>query len=49
MLEQIGGPADVKAIPVDDLPRLAEEIRDFLIRSVSKTGDISVPISVSSS
>jgi 1-deoxy-D-xylulose-5-phosphate synthase len=38
MLEQIGGPADVKAIPVDDLPRLAEEIRDFLIRSVSKTG-----------
>ena len=38
LLDSIGGPDDVKALPADDLPALAQEIRDFLISSVSRTG-----------
>lgn len=38
MLEKINKPNDVKNIPVDRLPELAQEIRDFLISSVSRTG-----------
>jgi 1-deoxy-D-xylulose-5-phosphate synthase len=38
LLESITGPADVKAVDIAQLPRLAEEIRDFLVAAVAKTG-----------
>jgi len=38
ILPRIAGPADVRALPENDLPQLAQEIRDELIRAVSKTG-----------
>ena len=38
MLEKINQANDIKKIPVEQLPALAEEIRGFLIRSVSRTG-----------
>ncbi|MCQ2500080.1 MAG: 1-deoxy-D-xylulose-5-phosphate synthase [Lachnospiraceae bacterium] len=38
MLEKIKKPNDVKKLPEKDLPLLADEIRQFLIRSLSKTG-----------
>jgi 1-deoxy-D-xylulose-5-phosphate synthase len=38
LLESIGGPDDLKAIHASRLPTLAEEIREFLIASVSRTG-----------
>ena len=37
-LEQINSPADVKRLSVPQLNELAEEIRQFIIDSVSKTG-----------
>ncbi len=37
-LKQVDCPADLKKIPQEYLPALCEEIRDFLIDSVSKTG-----------
>ena len=38
MLEKIQKPNDIKNIPAEDLPALAEEIRSFIIESLSKTG-----------
>ena len=38
LLPQIGSPADVRALHRDELEQLAAEIRDFLVRSVSRTG-----------
>lgn len=38
MLEKIQKPNDIKNIPADQLPALAEEIREFIIESLSKTG-----------
>lgn len=38
MLEKITGPEDIRKIPEKDLPQLAQEIRGFLIESVSRTG-----------
>lgn len=38
LLEQINCPADLKRLPSEQLPRLCQEIRDFLLESVSKTG-----------
>jgi 1-deoxy-D-xylulose-5-phosphate synthase len=38
LLESINGPEDLKALPADQMPLLAKEIRDFLVDSVSKTG-----------
>ena len=38
ILPRIDGPADVRALPESDLPLLAQEIRDELVRSVSRTG-----------
>ena len=38
MLEKIVKPNDIKKIPEERLPELAEEIREFLIRSLSCTG-----------
>lgn len=37
MLEKIQKPNDIKKIPADQLPALAEEIREFIIESLSKT------------
>ena len=38
MLEKIKKKKDIKKIPADQLPALAEEIREFIIESLSKTG-----------
>ena len=38
MLEKIRKPNDVKKIPANRLPELADEIRQFMISSVSRTG-----------
>lgn len=38
MLEKIQKPNDIKKIPADQIPALAEEIREFIIESLSKTG-----------
>lgn len=38
LLDQIKAPGDVKRLPAADLPALCEEIRSFLIESVSATG-----------
>lgn len=38
MLEKIQKPNDIKKISADQLPALAEEIREFIIESLSKTG-----------
>ena len=37
-LDKIQTPADLRALPVEALPKVAEELRDFLVTSVSKTG-----------
>ncbi len=38
LLDSIDVPADLRRIPEGDLPRLAGELREFLIQSVGKTG-----------
>ena len=38
LLTKIHSPQDVQAIPAEDLPRLAQDIRDELISVLSKTG-----------
>ena len=38
LLERIQAPGDVKLLAENDLPQLCEEIRQFLIQSVSSTG-----------
>ncbi len=38
LLDSINSPADVKKIPFQDLPQLAQEIRDELISVIAKTG-----------
>jgi 1-deoxy-D-xylulose-5-phosphate synthase len=38
VLETITCPADLRALPADRLAPLAQEIRDFLVESVSRTG-----------
>ena len=38
ILEKIKKPNDIHKIPLEDFEPLAAEIRDFLIRSVSRTG-----------
>jgi 1-deoxy-D-xylulose-5-phosphate synthase len=38
LLETIGSPADLKRLDPAQLPALAQEIRDFLVASVSRTG-----------
>jgi 1-deoxy-D-xylulose-5-phosphate synthase len=38
LLESIEGPDDLKRLAADQLPQLAEEIRDFLVAAVAKTG-----------
>ena len=38
VLGRVNGPGDLKALPASDLPQLAQEIRDFLVEQVSRTG-----------
>ncbi|OYV99747.1 MAG: 1-deoxy-D-xylulose-5-phosphate synthase, partial [Acidobacteria bacterium 37-71-11] len=38
LLEKIASPADLRRIPEEALPDLAEELRAFLLSSVSQTG-----------
>ncbi|WP_448627922.1 1-deoxy-D-xylulose-5-phosphate synthase [Geodermatophilus sp. URMC 64] len=38
LLRSLRGPADLRALPADQLPLLAAEIRDALVTSVAKTG-----------
>lgn len=38
LLESIHSPADVRALPEEQLPQLCQELREFLVRSVSETG-----------
>jgi len=38
LLAQIDSPADLRKLDPEDLPRVADELREFLIESVSKTG-----------
>lgn len=38
LLESIHSPADVRALPAGQLPRLCDELREFLVRSVAETG-----------
>ncbi len=38
MLENIKKPNDIKKLQIDELPQLADEIRDFLVDHVSRTG-----------
>jgi len=37
-LDKIQSPADLRKLPVEALPKVAEELRDFLVTSVSETG-----------
>ena len=38
LLEKVNSPQDLKKLRLKDLPRLAEELRGFLLESVTKTG-----------
>ena len=38
LLDKIQAPGDIKKLPENELPALCDEIRDFLIQSVSATG-----------
>ncbi|HHI67884.1 MAG TPA: 1-deoxy-D-xylulose-5-phosphate synthase, partial [Planctomycetes bacterium] len=38
ILEKIDSPRDLKDLPFEELPRLAEEIREFLLDTVYTTG-----------
>jgi 1-deoxy-D-xylulose-5-phosphate synthase len=38
LLDTINDPGDVRALSEDQLPQLAEELRDFLLQSVSQSG-----------
>jgi 1-deoxy-D-xylulose-5-phosphate synthase len=38
LLDQIDSPADLKRLPVDDLPRLCQELRDEIVLTCAKNG-----------
>lgn len=38
LLDSINSPADLRKLPLDSLPLLAKEIRDFMVDTVSNTG-----------
>jgi 1-deoxy-D-xylulose-5-phosphate synthase len=38
LLDNIHGPGDLRAVPSEQLPALAQQIRDFLITEVTRTG-----------
>ena len=35
LLESIASPADLRKLPVTDLPQVAQEMREFLVETVS--------------
>ena len=43
ILETIHSPSDVKALDKEQLPLLCQELREFLVDRVSRTGDIWPP------
>ena len=45
LLPGIHSPADLKALPEDKMPELCREIRGELLRTVTRTGGTSPPIS----
>ncbi|HON11277.1 MAG TPA: 1-deoxy-D-xylulose-5-phosphate synthase, partial [Chitinispirillaceae bacterium] len=38
LLDTVDSPADLKKLPIEKLPQLAEEIREFMIETISHTG-----------
>ena len=38
ILDTINNPADLRQVPETDLPKLADELREMIIETVSKTG-----------
>ena len=38
LLNSIGGPEDLRNLPQEQLPQLAEELREYLLHSVSQSG-----------
>jgi transketolase N-terminal domain/subunit len=38
MLDQINSPADLRKLPVEQLPEVAREIRESIVAQVSRTG-----------
>ena len=38
LLDTINSPEDLRRLPEDELPEVAEELRGFMVESVSKTG-----------
>ena len=38
LLDKLNSPADLRALPTADLPRLAVELREFLVESIAQTG-----------
>jgi 1-deoxy-D-xylulose-5-phosphate synthase len=38
VLDNINSPADLRALPIDRLPAVARQLRDFLIENISRTG-----------
>lgn len=38
LLRSVNSPADLRAVPPEDIPALAGQIRDFLVQQVSRTG-----------
>ena len=40
LLETISGPDDLRAYEITKLPQIAKELRNFILGSVSSTGEI---------
>ncbi len=38
LIDNIDSPEDLKKVPLEDLPKVAQEIRDFILDAVSETG-----------
>ena len=38
ILDHINNPQDLKALPIDDLPQLAQEIRELIIKTTAENG-----------
>ncbi len=38
MIEKISSPADLRKLPIADLPKVAEEIRSEMLKTVSRSG-----------
>ena len=38
ILDKLNNPGDVKNLPVEEIPQLCDDIREFLVDNVTKTG-----------